>query len=77
MTVHGLFLYRHDKILLSSPVSYTHLDVYKRQAYMSVMLFGKAEKVTDPEEASVTLQKLVEKYLPKYYSCLLYTSRCV
>jgi len=37
-------------------------------AYMSVMLFGKAEKVTDPEEASETLQKLVEKYMPKYYS---------
>ncbi len=37
-------------------------------AYMSVMLFGKAEKVTDPEEVTVTLQKLVEKYMPNYYS---------
>ena len=37
-------------------------------AYMSVMLFGKAEKVTDPEEATAALQKLVDKYMPKYYS---------
>jgi nitroimidazol reductase NimA-like FMN-containing flavoprotein (pyridoxamine 5'-phosphate oxidase superfamily) len=37
-------------------------------AYMSVMLFGKAEKVTDPEEATAALQKLVDKYMPNYYS---------
>jgi nitroimidazol reductase NimA-like FMN-containing flavoprotein (pyridoxamine 5'-phosphate oxidase superfamily) len=37
-------------------------------AYMSVMIFGKAEKVIDLEEASVALQKLVDKYMPKYYN---------
>lgn len=37
-------------------------------AYMSVMLFGKAEKVIDSEEAAEALQKLVDKYMPKYYS---------
>ncbi|MBP2630494.1 MAG: Pyridoxamine 5-phosphate oxidase-related protein [Firmicutes bacterium] len=37
-------------------------------AYMSVMLFGKAEKVTDHEEAAVALQNLLDKYMPKYYN---------
>ncbi|MDF2565831.1 MAG: Pyridoxamine 5-phosphate oxidase-related protein [Massilibacillus sp.] len=37
-------------------------------SYMSVMLFGKAEKVTDYEEAAIALQKLLDKYMPKYYS---------
>ena len=37
-------------------------------AYISVMLFGKAEKVTDPEETTAALQILVEKYMPQYYS---------
>jgi nitroimidazol reductase NimA-like FMN-containing flavoprotein (pyridoxamine 5'-phosphate oxidase superfamily) len=32
------------------------------------MLFGKAEKVTDYEEAAIALQKLLDKYMPKYYS---------
>jgi len=36
-------------------------------AYMSVMIFGKAEKVTDNEEASAVLQKLLDKYMPNYY----------
>mgnify|MGYP001500107560 CR=1 FL=1 len=36
-------------------------------AYMSVMLFGKVEKVDDFEEAAAVLQKLVEKYAPGYY----------
>jgi hypothetical protein len=37
-------------------------------AYTSVMLFGKAEKVTDPEEATEALQKLIDKYMPEYYN---------
>lgn len=37
-------------------------------AYMSVMIFGKAEKVTDSEEATMALQKLLDKYMPEYYS---------
>ncbi len=36
-------------------------------AYMSVILFGKSEKVVDFEEAAFVLQKLIEKYTPGYY----------
>lgn len=36
-------------------------------SYLSVMIFGKAEKVTDLEEATATLQKVLDKYMPKYY----------
>ena len=36
-------------------------------SYMSVMLFGKIEKVIDFEIAATALWKLVEKYLPNYY----------
>ncbi len=36
-------------------------------SYMSVMIFGKVEKVVDFEEAALVLQKLVEKYTPGYY----------
>jgi len=36
-------------------------------SYMSVMLFGKIEKVCDFEEAATALWKLVEKYMPGYY----------
>jgi len=41
-----------------------HVDT----SYMSVMIFGKAEKMSDKEEAAEVLQKLVDKYMPKYYS---------
>jgi uncharacterized protein len=37
-------------------------------AYMSVMIFGKVEKLADFEEAAEALQKLVDKYMPDYYS---------
>lgn len=36
-------------------------------SYMSVMLFGRAEKVTDPKEGAAVLQKLLDKYMPGYY----------
>jgi nitroimidazol reductase NimA-like FMN-containing flavoprotein (pyridoxamine 5'-phosphate oxidase superfamily) len=36
-------------------------------AYTSVMIFGPAEEVTDPVEASEALQGLVEKLMPGYY----------
>ncbi|MFA9377679.1 MAG: pyridoxamine 5'-phosphate oxidase family protein [Lachnotalea sp.] len=36
-------------------------------SYMSVMIFGKVEKITDPDEGAQALQKLVEKYMPGYY----------
>ncbi|MCC5467205.1 pyridoxamine 5'-phosphate oxidase family protein [Pelosinus baikalensis] len=37
-------------------------------SYMSVMLFGQVAKVTDSEEAAAVLQKLLEKFMPQYYS---------
>ncbi len=36
-------------------------------AYMSVMLFGRVEKVNDFKEAASALQNLIEKYTPGYY----------
>ncbi|HWR39356.1 MAG TPA: pyridoxamine 5'-phosphate oxidase family protein [Patescibacteria group bacterium] len=37
-------------------------------AYMSVMIFGRTEKVRDFSEAAGVLQLIVEKYLPDFYS---------
>jgi len=76
---HGMGSGKKENILSQNPfVCFTIYEEYGTvtdpmpchadTAYMTVMLFGKAEKVTDPEEASETLQKLVEKYMPKYYS---------
>lgn len=36
-------------------------------AYMSVMLFGELEAVTDPVEATAAMQLLLDKYVPGYY----------
>ena len=49
------------------PVSYTHLDVYKRQAYICAQ-GGYATLMIDAD--------LRRSKLHRYY-CLLYTSRCV
>ena len=71
------------------PVSYTHLDVYKRQAY------AIADYLSENCEQNISLEELAAHfYLSKYYvcrtfkeitgytvteytNCLLYTSRCV
>jgi nitroimidazol reductase NimA-like FMN-containing flavoprotein (pyridoxamine 5'-phosphate oxidase superfamily) len=37
-------------------------------AYLSVMLFGKAEIVDDLSEATSAMQKLLNKYVPGYYN---------
>lgn len=37
-------------------------------SYMSVMLFGKVERVINFGEAAQVLDKLVEKYVPGYYT---------
>ena len=37
-------------------------------SYMSVMLFGKIEKIVDFEEAASALWKIVEKFMPGYYN---------
>lgn len=36
-------------------------------AYMSVMLFGQAEPITDLDEATCVLQEMMNKYVPGYY----------
>lgn len=36
-------------------------------AYMSIMIFGKAEKVTDAQETMDVLQKILDKYMPGFY----------
>ena len=58
--------YEVSKIIIyaTAPVSYTHLDVYKRQLYAQAI-----DKVGNESK--------VEKFGPYYYICLLYTSRCV
>ena len=76
---HGMGSGKKETILSQNPfVSFT---VYKEQgtvtdpvpchadtAYMSVMIFGKAEKMTDSEESAAALQKVVDKFMPNYYS---------
>lgn len=36
-------------------------------AYLSVMIFGEAERVTDFDEAAEALQKILDKYTPQFY----------
>ncbi|WP_141432484.1 pyridoxamine 5'-phosphate oxidase family protein [Bacillus sp. 03113] len=36
-------------------------------AYMSTMLFGKIELITDIDEAVLAMQKMLDKYVPGYY----------
>ncbi|MEK4510612.1 pyridoxamine 5'-phosphate oxidase family protein [Paenibacillus anaericanus] len=37
-------------------------------AYMSVMIFGKAEPITDLDEATHVLQEMMNKYVPGYHN---------
>jgi uncharacterized protein len=36
-------------------------------AYLSVMIFGKAEPISDLSKATAVMQKMLEKYVPNYY----------
>jgi uncharacterized protein len=75
---HGMGSGKKETILSSEP--FICFTVYKEYgtvtdpmpchadtSYMSVMLFGKVEKVIDFEEAALVLQNLIEKYTPGYY----------
>jgi nitroimidazol reductase NimA-like FMN-containing flavoprotein (pyridoxamine 5'-phosphate oxidase superfamily) len=75
---HGMSSGKKENILSQSPM--ICFTIYKEHgtvtdpmpahadtSYMSVMLFGKAEKVTDPEEATRALQKVLDKYMPNFY----------
>ena len=66
-------------------VSYTHLDVYKRQAedfskivlaYEPVWAIGTG-KTASPEQAQEIHAFIRSIVADKYGNCLLYTSRCV
>jgi uncharacterized protein len=76
---HGMGSGKKEKILSQNPpVCFTIYEEYGTvtdpvpchadTAYMSVMIFGKSEKITDTEEATEVLQKLLDKYMPNYYS---------
>ena len=54
---------------VAGPVSYTHLDVYKRQV--------KKPAARKPRTAKKVEEKPAAKKAAKAKACLLYTSRCV
>jgi len=75
---HGMGSGKKETILSSEPlVCFTVYEEYGTvidfmpchadTAYMSVMLFGKVEKVVDFDEAALVLQNLIEKYTPGFY----------
>ena len=66
------------KQLWEEPVSYTHLDVYKRQIQYRDMLtqaHNKAHVVFDEQNRDVEF--IPHKTDGLHQFCLLYTSRCV
>ena len=85
IVVNVVFQIEDDTLICVAPVSYTHLDVYKRQDH--------GIRFNEDERWTCRLQKaLGEEYLvteeglsgrttvfvdPLHESCLLYTSRCV
>ena len=54
----------------ANPVSYTHLDVYKRQEYARLNLIAAGVRDAVQEAILSTVND-------NYDDCLLYTSRCV
>ena len=80
-----LFLpYRNGKrnILPHTPVSYTHLDVYKRQAQVHILIIGKEQLVKDADLvqngfAVECCAAAGAENAAGLCICLLYTSRCV
>ena len=64
--------------ILKEPVSYTHLDVYKRQI-LSLFREGRAPRIAGvPDDFSRTeLPCSFDPAAVRALPCLLYTSRCV
>ena len=67
-------LNRAKKNIIAS-VSYTHLDVYKRQEVMTVPLSDRNGRIS--AGAIDEILKRVAKADTVLIGCLLYTSRCV
>ena len=64
--------------LIKTPVSYTHLDVYKRQVYALAQQVDADEDGEDAQtQVAQQLRSLKGVKLGMYIACLLYTSRCV
>jgi uncharacterized protein len=75
---HGMGSGKKETLLSSEPfICFTVYEEYGTvpdtmpchadTAYMSVMLFGKVEKVTDFGEKALVLQNFLKKYTPEYY----------
>ena len=62
------------RVCAPKPVSYTHLDVYKRQVVMQGMGLAPLVVVATTGQNSLMLAAAVALLL---VPCLLYTSRCV
>ena len=62
---------------VETPVSYTHLDVYKRQADGSRHPFDQFIIAKTPAARWGTTEDLVGPAVFLASDCLLYTSRCV
>ena len=62
-------------ILTNIAVSYTHLDVYKRQAFESISHMLKA--LGHAATTRVLSMRVVQAGSDPHSACLLYTSRCV
>ena len=64
-----------------NPVSYTHLDVYKRQNLYNVEAFNRCENNNEVLLAFKSWESVhpLIRIIPVEwdYTCLLYTSRCV
>ena len=62
----------------SNPVSYTHLDVYKRQAHEKAIEYAANSGAIISFDPNVRLALWDDiDLLRKRINCLLYTSRCV
>ena len=58
-------------------VSYTHLDVYKRQAGSHAIERQLLKAVEEFTQGTVQNDDITFVMVEKYQCCLLYTSRCV
>lgn len=75
---HGMGSGKKENILSKEPlVCFTVYEEYGTvtdphpchadTSYSSVMIFGRIEKITDFEDSTLVLQKLLDKFTPEYY----------